>query len=110
VGEGLDPPILALGDLAAHLLDHALVLGGELLDLLRGQILPRQEDVFVQWHGMPFRCAWPAPALSPSCLSERRESSEGGNTGRRADWPCRLPSGMRPSVQLPAGVERKPAL
>src|SRR5437660_5218088 len=34
-------------------------------------------------------------------------SSEGGNTGRRADWPCHIKITndlLRPSVQLPAGV------
>src|SRR3954466_3551738 len=34
-------------------------------------------------------------------------SSEGGNTGRRADWPCHTKITndlLRPSVQLPAGV------
>src|SRR6478672_10435294 len=33
-------------------------------------------------------------------------SSEGGNTGRRADWPCHTKITndlLRPSVQLPAG-------
>src|SRR5215813_5625754 len=35
-------------------------------------------------------------------------SSEGGNTGRRTDWPCHTNSPDRrllgPSVQLPAGI------
>src|SRR6478672_3916083 len=34
-------------------------------------------------------------------------SSEGGNTGRRTDWPCHINSRnelLRPSVQLPAGI------
>jgi len=35
-------------------------------------------------------------------------SSEGGNTGRRTDWPCHIKFAgkvnlLRPSVQLPAG-------
>src|SRR6266404_8717051 len=36
-------------------------------------------------------------------------SSEGGSTGRRTDWPCRINFAwkvrlLRPSVQLPAGI------
>src|SRR6266576_1959950 len=36
-------------------------------------------------------------------------SSEGGSTGRRTDWPCRINIAwkvrlLRPSVQLPAGI------
>src|SRR5438445_13401600 len=36
-------------------------------------------------------------------------SSEGGNTGRRTDWPCHINIAkkvrlLRPSVQLPAGI------
>jgi hypothetical protein len=36
-------------------------------------------------------------------------SSEGGSTGRRTDWPCRIKIAwkvklLRPSVQLPAGI------
>src|SRR5258708_37410190 len=35
--------------------------------------------------------------------------SEGGSTGRRTDWPCRIKFAekeklLRPSVQLPAGI------
>ena len=35
--------------------------------------------------------------------------SEGGSTGRRTDWPCRINIAekeklLRPSVQLPAGI------
>src|SRR5258705_12526062 len=46
-------------------------------------------------------------------LSGRLECSEGGTTGRRARRPCRMLSqidrreNLQPSVQLPAGVERK---
>src|SRR5215510_5685647 len=54
-----------------------------------------------------------APARSPSNpFRERLECSEGGNTGRRARRPCHWISNirresLRPSVQLPAGGERK---
>ncbi len=41
VGERLHAPLLDLGDLAAHLLDDALELGGELLDLLGARVLAR---------------------------------------------------------------------
>src|SRR2546421_10433897 len=53
-----------------------------------------------------------APARSPSNpFRERLECSEGGNTGRQARRPCHRLSksveSLRPSVQLPAGGERK---
>src|SRR5437868_12379020 len=50
------------------------------------------------------------PAASPSRPSERtRYCSEGGSTGRRANWPCHINIAkkvrlLRPSVQLPAGI------
>jgi len=71
----LTPQYSDLAIFAAQLLDHTLVLGGELFNLLCGQILPRQEDVFVEWHGMPFRCAWPAPARRPfvPCFGKARK-------------------------------------
>jgi len=47
VGEGLHPPMLGLRDLAAELFDEALVLLGQFLDLLRGNVLSRQKYVFV---------------------------------------------------------------
>ena len=47
VGEGLQPPIFVLGDLAAHLSDDAGQLRGQFLDLLRAQVLAREVDVFV---------------------------------------------------------------
>src|SRR5262249_39591588 len=50
IGQGLDAPILHLWDVAAHLLDDALVAGGKFIDLLLRQILPRQKDMLVQWH------------------------------------------------------------
>src|SRR5262249_37480161 len=120
VGQGLDAPVLGLGDLAAEPLDHALVLGGELIDLLRRQVLARQEDVFVQWHVLPFRLRL-GPAPSPSCPCGRREkkaqkagtrdvgpTGPAGRWGSKPIWVETLCA--RPSVQLPAGIERKPGL
>src|SRR5499427_6554688 len=66
VGEGLHAPLLGLGDLAPHLLDDGLELGGQFFDLLRAGVLARQEDVFVEWHSMPFPCSMLHPARSPS--------------------------------------------
>ncbi len=54
IGEGLDAPLLELGDLAAHLLDDALEMVGQFFDLLRADVLARHEDVFIEGHGMPF--------------------------------------------------------
>ena len=47
IGERLHAPLFDLGDLAAHLFDDALELGGQFFDLLRAGVLARQEDVFV---------------------------------------------------------------
>src|SRR5205085_3754115 len=67
--ERLDAPVFRVADkLAAEALDDALEVRRHLLDLLRAQILARQIDVFVQWHGMPFP-VWLVPAPSPSCPS-----------------------------------------
>ena len=56
VGEGLQAPILVLGDLAAQLPDDPGQLRGQFLNLLRAQVLARKVDVFVQRHEMPFPC------------------------------------------------------
>ena len=48
---------------------------------------------------MPLLCRT-RPAPSPSCLSERLESFEGGNTGRRTMRSCRLADG-RPFSSRP---------
>src|SRR5262249_38471543 len=89
VAQGFDAPVFVLGDFAAHLLDDALVLGGQFLHLLRGEIRARQKDVFVKRHDCPFLSrAKPAPAPSPSCPSGKARKREGGNTGRRAISPC----------------------
>src|SRR5437588_11853835 len=49
---------------------------------------------------------------APRTLRERLECSEGGDTGRRTreSYGASHKSHARPSVQPPAGVERKPAL
>src|SRR3954468_1713104 len=51
------------------------------------------------------------PAASPyePFGKDSKISSEGGSTGRRTDWPCRIKIAkkeklVRPSVQLPAGI------
>ena len=54
VGEGLDAPHLGLLDLAAVLLDDALVLVDHRLDLLGRHVLASHEDVFVERHIGPF--------------------------------------------------------
>ena len=46
-GERLHAPIFGLGDLAAHLLDDAVELRGQFLDLLRADVLAREIDVLV---------------------------------------------------------------
>src|SRR5207248_1763782 len=72
------------------LLDHALELGRQFLDLLRADILAREHDVFVKGHAMPFPCLQPSRRQALRALWERLESKfEGGNTGRRVTRPCR---------------------
>src|SRR5712671_680749 len=50
IGKGFDAPILHLRDAAAHLLDDALKMGRNFIDLLLRQILPRQKNMLIQWH------------------------------------------------------------
>src|SRR5262249_3388578 len=109
VGKRFDAPLFELGDLAAQLLDDAFELGGQFFDLLRAHTLPVQGDVFVKRHAMPSLVRpMPTPGGWPfEPFRERLESSEGGNGGGRASRPCRRHR-RRPSVQLPAGIERKP--
>src|SRR5690348_7650520 len=67
VGEGLQPPVLVLGDLAAEAADDVGELLGQVLDLLRAQVLARQIDVFVEGHEMPFLGLSPmSSTLAPS--------------------------------------------
>src|ERR1700756_3888042 len=90
VGEGAYAPVFRLGDLAAVLFDDAGHLSGQLLDLLGARVLAREKNMLVKRHDVPFLVLARFPASSPSRPSERtRGYSEGGNRGRRADWPCR---------------------
>src|SRR5271170_4913039 len=62
---------------------------------------------------MPFPFACSPRREAPRTLRERLECSEGGDTGRRTRGRNLGPyrgSDLRPSVQPPAGVERKAAL
>src|SRR6185436_17388688 len=91
VGERTHAPVLGLGDLAAEPFDDARHLGGQLFDLLGARILAREKNMLVKRHGCPFLVLARSPAASPSRPLERtRVSSEGGSTGRRADWPCHI--------------------
>ena len=54
VGEGLHAPHLGLVDLAAVLLDDALVLVDHRFDLLRRDVLAGHEHVLVERHNGPF--------------------------------------------------------
>src|SRR5882724_7758387 len=56
-------------------------------------------------------CVDAAPGGKPfeTFGKDSETSSEGGSTGRRADWPCHINIAkkvrlLRPSVQLPAGI------
>src|SRR4029077_8936526 len=58
-------------------------------------------------------CVDAAPGGKPfeTFGKDSETSSEGGSTGRRADWPCHINIAkkvrlLRPSVQLPAGDPR----
>src|SRR6185369_8941164 len=110
VGEGAYAPVLCLGDLAAQLLDDAGHLRGQFLDLLGARVLAREKNMLVIRHGCPFLCWRSFRRQALRALLERtlKVRSEGGNTGRRADWPCHIKFArdgdlLRPSVQLPAG-------
>jgi hypothetical protein len=104
--ERLQSPRLDLGDRAAERGDFLLDLLRQRLDLLRRDVLARQEDVLVESHFVPFQLFKPRPTQSPSSPGKARTGSfEGGNTGGRTlDRPaacsCLSP---QPSVQPPAG-------
>ena len=111
IGEGLHAPLLGLDDLASHLLENAGELGGKLFDLLRAGILARQEDVFIEGHRYAFPCVMLPRREALRTLSgkarmlRRREHGTPDHQALPHGW---LP--MRPSVQLPAGIERKRGL
>src|SRR6516162_5744304 len=115
VGEGLHAPLLGLGELAAHLLDDGLELGGQFFNLLRAGVLAREEDVFVERHPMPFPCSLLQPGAKPfEPFRERLECSEGGNTGRRTispaarHWPSSRPFSSQPGSSGSAGYTESP--
>src|SRR5262249_46281539 len=80
------------GDLAPHLFDDGLELGGQFFDLLRAGVLAREEDVFVEWHPMPFPCSLLHPARSPS--SPFGKGSNAQKAGTRDAGPSALPPGI----------------
>src|SRR5262249_47443884 len=109
VGERFDAPLLELADLAAHLLDDAFELGGEFFDLLRAHVLAREEDVFIEWHGMPFPPSIMLhPARSPSSpFGKGSKAQKAGTRDAGPSGPAASLLAGRPSVQLPAGIERR---
>src|SRR5262249_20048239 len=107
VGERLDAPLLELGDLAAHLLDDALEMGGQLLDLLRARVLAREEDVLIEGHGMPFPLLCPPRRVALRTLSgkarmlRRRKHRTPGHAAlpralSKIERPCSRPFSSRP--------------
>jgi hypothetical protein len=53
--------------------------------------------MLIQRHDGPFSCVGANLGGKPFETFEKglgRKSSEGGNTGRRADWPCHINSRM----------------
>src|SRR5580700_4552118 len=63
-------------------------------------------------NALSLRCPRSPRRQAPRALRERLECSEGGDTGRRTRGSYRVGAltPVRPSVQPPAGVERKGAL
>ncbi|VTZ65705.1 conserved hypothetical protein [Sinorhizobium medicae] len=62
IGEGLQAPVLDAANFAAVRFDHTLVLLDETVDLLRRDILPSEEYVFIKSHcGLPFLRYQPGP-------------------------------------------------
>src|SRR5262249_50582081 len=110
VGEGLHAPLLGLGDLATHLFDDGLELGGQCFDLLRAGVLAREEDVFVEWHPMPFPCSLLPRREALRALSGKARMLRRREHGTPDHRPCRSALTKQPSVQFPAGIERKRGL
>src|SRR5262249_2398448 len=100
IAQRLEAPIFAIGDGAAQLLDDALEVGRQFVDLLRRHVLTRKIYVFVKRHDLPFLVCQPHPAPSHPSLRKGStlEMREHGTLGGKA-----LPRVARPSVQLPAG-------
>src|SRR4051812_32641821 len=106
VGEGLDPPLLDFGDLAAHLLDHAFELGGQFLDLLRADVLAREHDVFVKRHANAFpmlRPSWRQALRALSGKARKQSRRREHRTPDHAVLPAIFPSGTSISVGKPRG-------
>ena len=111
-GQRLDAPVFRVADqLAAEALDDALETGRHLLDLLRAQILARQIDVFVQWHGMPFPCCRSSGAKPLVPFGKGREVLR--KAGTRDAGPCGpagpgagRPFSSRPGSSGSAGYSR----
>src|SRR5262245_51072346 len=109
IAERFDAPVLGIGHGAAHLLNDGLELLRKLIDLRRRHVLTRKVHMLIKRH----ECAF----LFESCRSRRQatrafrkartlEMREHGTPGSKA-----LPRGRaQPSVQLPAGIERKRGL
>src|SRR5271155_382343 len=111
VGEGLHPPVFGLLDRAAEPLDDAFQLRGQFLHLLRAGVLARKVDVFVKRHECPFLVCHARPGAKP--LEPFGKGSNALKAGTPDAGPRMGPTviwNSRPSVQPPAGVERKPGL
>ena len=114
IGQGFHAPIFGLRNGAAETLDDAFQLRGQFLDLLRAGVLARKIDVFVQRHECPFPMFFARLGAKP--LEPFGKGSNALKAGTLDAGPtdyCRwaLPTeAIRPSIQPPAGVERKAAL
>ncbi len=75
VGEAFDAPVLALGDLAATLLDEIGEFFGECLDLGVGDVLAREEHMLVESHADSLSFCSCRPGAKP--LMDPRKAQAG---------------------------------
>src|SRR5690606_36548574 len=93
VGQGLQPPVFILGDLAAALGDQFGQRIGQILNLLGRNVLAGEKDMFIEGHAAPsFRrvTTLAFPRRGAPLKPERRQSSllKSGNTGGRDQVPA----------------------
>ncbi len=96
-GDGLDAPILGLGNLAAAFLDDLGIFLRQRFDLRLRNILARQEDMLVERHGLPFLRCGARPGAKPLLGSLQQSCAERPKGPERVKTRgARLPCALRP--------------
>src|SRR4029077_2827203 len=83
-GEALEPPIFGLADGPAATFDDRAVLLHQAFDLLRGDVLARQEHMLIKRHGLAFPSFWLRRVASHGPWKERPKKTTLGSGDRGA--------------------------